>query len=387
MKTKQLYRVALTLIGMGLSVNVWAEPLIVKIGSAAPKTGGIAHLGKDNENGAQLAINELNTKGDLAIAGQKVVLQLVGEDDEGDPKIARIVAQELVDAGVVAVVGHLNSGVSIPANSIYSAAGMVQISPSSTNPYYTFRSDRTSQGNVSAYRVVAHDDVQNKALAMFVIKHTKIKNIAVFNDSTQYGVEGSREFVLNLEGSNVKVIDLVSVTNNKMTNFHPDLVELKNKKIDAIYWGGMDDVAAALVTQMREMGITAQLITVDGACTNQFIELAGVSAENALCSQSGLPLSEMAQIKKFNKNYEQTFAGQKVQIYAPFAYDAIYAIVEAMKIANSTKREAITAAMPKVNFVGLTGRIHFDSRGDIIDGPITIFKVKNQRLEVETIVR
>ena len=106
-----------------------------------------------------------------------------------------------------------------------------------------------------------------------------------------------------------------------------------------------------------------------------------------MCSQSGLPLFKMAQAKNFNKNYEKTFVGQKVQIYAPFAYDAVYAIVEAMKIANSTLREAIVAAMPKVDFDGITGRIRFDIRGDIIDGPITIYKVSKQKFIPEVTIR
>lgn len=386
MKIKQLHRLALALLGMGLSVSVWAEPLIVKIGSAAPKTGGIAHLGIDNENGAQLAINEINAKGDLTIGGQKVILQLVGEDDEGDPRKAGSVALKLYNEGVVAVVGHLNSGVSIPANSIYAAANMVQVSPSSTNPVYTMWSIKTINGNVSAYRVVAHDGTQNAALAQYVTKNTKIRRIAIFDDSTQYGVEGGREFAFNLENSKVKIVEHISVT-DKTTDFYTDLVDLQGKQIDAIYWGGMDDVAAALVKQMRELDIRAQLITVDGACTDKFIELAGIAGEGTLCSQSGLPLSKMAQAKNFNKNYEKTFVGQKVQIYAPFAYDAVYAIVEAMKIANSAMREAIVAAMPKVDFDGVTGRIRFDIRGDIIDGPITIYKVSKQKFVPEATIR
>jgi branched-chain amino acid transport system substrate-binding protein len=387
MKTKQLHRVALALIGMGLSVSVWAEPLIVKIGSAAPKTGAIAHLGNDNENGALLAIHEINAKGNLTIAGQKVVLQLVGEDDEADPRMGSIVAQKLVDAGVVAVVGHLNSGASIPANRIYSKYGMVQISPSSTNPDYTIKSNRTPKGHVSAYRVVAHDGLQGVALAKYLTQVDGIKRVAILDDGTQYGQGLAEDFARRLVDSKIKVVSYNQAT-DKTTDFQSYLKEINSLKAQVVFWGGMDDTGARLVRQMRQRDMNMPLIAGDGVCTSLFVKSSGAAGVGTLCSQSGfLPLSEMKQGDKFSNNYEQMFEGQEVQIYAPFAYDAVYAIVEAMKIANSTEREAITAAMPKVDFEGVTGRIHFDSRGDIINGPITIFKVKNQRLEVETIVR
>ena len=148
---------------MAASGSALAQGAPVKIGHVGPLTGAIAHLGKDNENGARLAIEEINKAG-LTINGKKVVLELVAEDDAGDPKTGTAVAQKLVDAKVVAVVGHLNSGVSIPASKIYSDAGIVQISPSSTNPAYT------QQGFKTTYRVVATDAQQGPALANYAAK-------------------------------------------------------------------------------------------------------------------------------------------------------------------------------------------------------------------------
>lgn len=154
--------------------------VVVKIGHAAPLTGGIAHLGKDNENGARLAVEEVNKTG-LEIGGKKIKLELVGEDDAADPKTGTAVAQKLVDAKVVAVVGHLNSGVSIPASKIYSDAGIVQISPSSTNPDYT------KQGFKTTYRVVATDAQQGPALANYAAKSLHAKSVAIVDDATAYG--------------------------------------------------------------------------------------------------------------------------------------------------------------------------------------------------------
>ena len=361
-----------------------ADEICVKIGSGAPKTGGIAHLGKDNENGVALAIQEINAKGDLVIGGKKVKLALVGEDDAGDPKQGPIVAQKLVDAGVVGVVGHLNSGVSIPASTVYANNGLVQVSPSSTNPDYTLKSSKTPKGAVSAYRVVATDAQQGPALAKFMLAHGG-KNVAVLDDATQYGKGLADQVASSITAGGAAVVSREAAT-DKTTDFKAVLTEIKAKNPDYVFWGGMDDTAATLVKQMRELGMTAKLVGADGACTDKFIELSGAAGKGVICSQAGMPLSQMAKGAQFNTDYEKAFPGQKVQIYSPFSYDATFAIVAAMKLANSTDPEAIAAAMPKVSFDGLIGNIAFDDKGDIKGGAISIFEVKD-KLEVAEIVK
>ena len=361
-----------------------ADEICVKIGSGAPKTGGIAHLGKDNENGVALAIQEINAKGDLLIGGKKVKLALVGEDDAGDPKQGPIVAQKLVDAGVVGVVGHLNSGVSIPASTVYANNGLVQVSPSSTNPDYTLKSSKTPKGAVSAYRVVATDAQQGPALAKFMLAHGG-KNVAVLDDATQYGKGLADQVASSITAGGAAVVSREAAT-DKTTDFKAVLTEIKAKNPDYVFWGGMDDTAATLVKQMRELGMTAKLVGADGACTDKFIELSGEAGKGVICSQVGMPLSQMAKGAQFNTDYEKAFPGQKVQIYSPFSYDATFAIVAAMKLANSTDPEAIAAAMPKVSFDGLIGNIAFDDKGDIKGGAISIFEVKD-KLEVAEIVK
>ena len=361
-----------------------ADEICVKIGSGAPKTGGIAHLGKDNENGVALAIQEINAKGDLLIGGKKVKLALVGEDDAGDPKQGPIVAQKLVDAGVVGVVGHLNSGVSIPASTVYANNGLVQVSPSSTNPDYTLKSSKTPKGAISAYRVVATDAQQGPALAKFMLAHGG-KNVAVLDDATQYGKGLADQVASSITAGGAAVVSREAAT-DKTTDFKAVLTEIKAKNPDYVFWGGMDDTAATLVKQMRELGMTAKLVGADGACTDKFIELSGEAGKGVICSQAGMPLSQMAKGAQFNTDYEKAFPGQKVQIYSPFSYDATFAIVAAMKLANSTDPEAIAAAMPKVSFDGLIGNIAFDDKGDIKGGAISIFEVKD-KLEVADIVK
>ena len=171
------------------------------------------------------------------------------------------------------------------------------------------------------------------------------------------------------------------------TDFKAVLTKIKGLNPDYLFWGGMDDTAASLVKQMKELGMTTKLASADGPCTKKFIDLAGDAAEGVVCSQAGMPLSKMAKGAEYSANYEKTFAGQKVQIYSPFAYDAVYALAEAMKIAGSTDREAIAAAMPKVSFPGLTGQVAFDEKGDIKNGAISIFQVRNKALEVIDIIK
>ena len=362
-----------------------AGQICVKIGHGAPRTGGIAHLGKDNENGAQLAVNEINAQGGIKVGDKVVKLALVGEDDAADPKQGPVVAQKLVDAGVVGVVGHLTSGVTIPANAVYAKAGMAQISPSSTNPDYTLKGEKTPKGSVSTYRMVATDAMQGPAMGRFML-NKGAKTVAILDDSTQYGKGLADQVEKTLKDGGVQIVAHEAST-AVTTDFKAILTKIKGMNPDYLFWGGMDDTAASLVKQMKELGMTTKLASADGPCTKKFIDLAGDAGEGVVCSQAGMPLSKMAKGAEYNANYEKTFAGQKVQIYSPFAYDAVYALAEAMKISGSTEREAIAAAMPKVNFSGLTGQVAFDEKGDIKGGAISIFQVINKNLEVIDIIK
>ena len=362
-----------------------AGQVCVKIGHGAPRTGGIAHLGKDNENGAQLAVNEINAQGGIKVGDKVVKLALVGEDDAADPKQGPVVAQKLLDAGVVGVVGHLTSGVTIPANAVYAKAGVVQITPSSTNPDYTLKGEKTPKGSVSTYRMVATDAMQGPAMGRFMLSKGA-KTVAILDDSTQYGKGLADQVEKTLKEGGVQVLSREAST-AVTTDFKAILTKIKGMNPDYLFWGGMDDTAASLVKQMKELGMTTKLASADGPCTKKFIDLAGDAGEGVVCSQAGMPLSKMAKGAEYNANYEKTFAGQKVQIYSPFAYDAVYALAEAMKIAGSTEREAIAAAMPKVNFSGLTGQVAFDEKGDIKGGAISIFQVINKNLEVIDIIK
>ena len=351
---------------------------IVKIGHAGPLTGPIALLGKDNENGARLAVEEINKKG-LEIAGKKIQLQLVGEDDAGDPKTGTSVAQKLVDEKVVAVVGHLNSGVSIPASRIYSDAGIAQISPSSTNPDYT------KQGFKTTFRLVATDSQQGPALANYVAHTLKAKTVAIVDDATAYGKGLADEFAKAVKAAGIKVI-LHEATTDSATDFKAILTSIKGKKPDVIMYGGMDATGGPFAKQAKELGVSAKIIGGDGVCTEQMAKLAGDAVNNVVCSEAGLALSKMEQGEAFKKRFEERF-GVPVQIYAPFTYDAVMVIVDAMKRANSSDPKNILEALPKTAYKGLIGNIAFDDKGDMKEATITLYNFKDSKKTVLDIVK
>ncbi|CAE6880939.1 MULTISPECIES: branched-chain amino acid ABC transporter substrate-binding protein [Paraburkholderia] len=340
---------------------------VVRIGHVAPLTGQIAHLGKDNENGARLAVEEINKKG-LVVGGQKVTLVLDAQDDAADPRTATQVAQKLVDDHVVAVVGHLNSGTSIPASKIYSDAGIVQISPSSTNPMLT------QQGFKTTYRLVATDAQQGPALANYAMKNLKLQTVAIVDDATAYGQGLANEFEKTAKSLGMKVVSH-DATNDKAVDFRAILTKIKGENPDAIMYGGMDATGGPFAKQAKQLGMRAKVLAGDGLCTENLSELAGAATDNVICSQAGLALEKMAAGDEFQKKYEARFH-QPILIYAPFTYDAVYIVVDAMKRANSIDPAKILARMPSTDYNGLLGETTFDSKGDLKHGVISLYDYK-----------
>jgi branched-chain amino acid transport system substrate-binding protein len=352
---------------------------VVKIGHVAPLTGGIAHLGKDNENGARMAVDEINAAGGIDAGGTKITLELVAEDDKADPKEGTLAAQKLVDAGVVAVVGHLNSGTSIPASKIYSDASITQISPSATNPRYT------EQGFKTTFRVVANDNQQGAVLANFAATEMKAKTIAIIDDRTAYG-QGLADVVERVAKEKGLKVVAREFTNDKATDFNAILTKVRAAKPDVVMYGGMDATAGPMAKQMKQLGIKSPLLAGDGACSPEFIKLAGDAAGVLTCSMAGEAVEKLAKGADFTAKYKAKF-NQDVQIYSPYSYDAVYVIADAIKRAGKADRAAITAAMPTTNYTGVTGTIAFDEKGDIKGGAISMFNVKEGKLNYLSTVR
>jgi len=342
-------------------------PVTVKIGSASPLTGPQAHIGIDIRNGVQLAIEDANAA-NVEIGGRKVKFEMVAEDDEANPTKATTVAQKLVDSKVAGVVGHFNSGASIPASKIYSDAGSPQISPSSTNPKYTL------QGFKTAFRVVAHDDQQGPTLGKYATEKVKAKTIAVIDDSTAYGQGLADAFEATVKAAGAKVVAREHTT-DKDTDFKAILTRIRGRKPELVMFGGIDPQAGPMVKQMAELGIKAKFMGGDGMQTPNFIKLAGNASEGAMASIPGLPKEEMPGGKAFLEKYKTKFKAE-VELFAPMGYDAVMVFIDSMKRAGSTDPAKFLPEVGKTRYLGVIGPIAFDSKGDLVDGPITIYVVK-----------
>jgi branched-chain amino acid transport system substrate-binding protein len=348
----------------------------IKIGHAGPTTGGIAHLGKDNENGARLAIEQANAA-KIKLGGKEVKFVLVAEDDQADPKVGTTVAQKLVDAKVAGVVGHLNSGVSIPASRLYNEAGIPMITGSSTNPQLT------EQGYKTVFRVVGRDDQQGPAVASYLASNSKPKTVAVIDDATSYGEGIANEVEKTLKAAGVNVLPREKGT-DKTTDWKAVLTKLKGRNPDAVFYGGMDATGGPLIKQGRELGINAVFAFGDGACTEEMGKLAGPAAEGLLCSQAGIPVA--AADKSFLDAYKKSFNVDPI-LYAPFTYDAANLMIEAMKKADSADPAKYLPELAKISFKGASGQISFDAKGDRKNAEITIFTMKGGKIEPLAVIQ
>ncbi len=348
----------------------------IAIGSVAPLTGGIAHLGKDNENGARLAIEEANAA-KIKIGSKDAAFELISYDDQADPKVGTTVAQKLVDAKVAGVVGHLNSGTSIPASPIYAQANIPVISGSATNPKLT------EQGFKTQFRVVGRDDQQGPAIASYLAATTKPKVVAVIDDATAYGEGIANEVEKTLKSAGINVLAREKGT-DKTTDWKAVLTKVKGRSPDAVFYGGMDATGGPLLKQGRELGIKAVFSFGDGACTDKMKDLAGDSANGLLCSQAGIPAQ--AASKKFLEAYKKRFNIDPI-LYSPFTYDAANILIEAMKKADSADPAKYLPVLQNMEFSGATGKIRFDAKGDRSDAEMTIFTMRAGKLEPIAIIK
>jgi len=341
--------------------------LIVRIGASAPLTGPQAHLGKDNENGTRMAIDDANSKG-VVIGGRKVHFELISEDDQADPKTATIVAQKLVDNKVSGVIGHLNSGTTIPAAKIYSDSGIPQISPSATAVAYT------SQGFKTTFRVMANDAQQGRVLGEFAAKNLGARNIAVIDDRTAYGQGLADEFIKAAQANGASIV-AHEYTNDKAMDFTSVLTVVKGKAPDLLFYGGMDAQGGPMAKQLKSLALKTKFMTGDGGYTPEFIKLAGSAAEGVYASLPGVPLAKMPGGKEFEKRFVAKY--QPIQLYAPYCYDAVNVMIAAMQKAGSADPAKYQSELAGITYDGVTARIQFDEKGDLKGGAITVYQVKD----------
>jgi branched-chain amino acid transport system substrate-binding protein len=348
------------------STTAFAQATDVKIGFAAPLTGGQAHYGADFKTGVEMAIADMNATNPV-IGGKTVHFVLDAQDDQADPRTGTTVAQKLVDDGVVAVIGHYNSGTSIPAASIYAKAGVPEIAMA-TAPSYT------RLGFPTTFRLLTSDTQLGGVLGDYVAKELKFKRFAIVDDRTAYGQGVAEEFSKAVKAAGATVVD-EEYTNDKAVDFRAILTKIKASNVDAVFYGGADTQAAPLLKQMRSLAIKAPLIGPDMVQSENLIKIAGSSAEGTLAASEGSPLAQMPNGKDFSDRYTKRF-GHPVELYAPYAYDGTMAVFNAMKTAGSTDPHVYLAALKATKMKGVTtNELSYDQYGDLKYGGVTVYKV------------
>ncbi len=353
-------------LAVAAGVAMGQDVQVVKIGHVAPMSGGQAHYGKDNNNGALMAVEELNAQ-NIVIGGKKIKFELQSEDDAADPKQGTAVAQKLCDSKVAGVVGHLNSGTTIPASKVYNDCGIPHITGAATNP------NLTKPGYKTTYRIIANDNALGAGLAAHAYSTLKLKSVAIIDDRTAYGQGVAEVFKKTALAHGMTVVD-EQFTNDKATDFMSILTSIKAKKPDAIFFGGMDPQAGPMLRQMEQLGLTTtKYYGGDGICTAEVAKLAGgaKTLENVICAEGGASLEKMPGGTAWKAKYDKKFPGQ-FQVYSPYTYDATFVLVDAMKRANSTDPKVYTAKLIETNYKGVTGTIAFEPNGELKNPSMTL---------------
>lgn len=357
---------------MAMAVCMGAVPAgadtVVRIGLASPLSGPQAHYGIDNRDAAQMAVDELNARPPV-VAGQRLRFVLVAADDGADPRMAVPVAQRLVDAGVRAVIGHFNSGVTIPAARIYAAARIPQLS-ASTSPAYT------GAGYKSAFRLVASDTGIGRVLARYAVSRLAARRIVVIDDRTAYGQGLADSFIGALKAEGVATLArLYAADDRALAALLPALGQARP---DLVFYGGADGPAARLVRLMSRHGIRARLMGGDMLHTDALIKAAGPQADGLVSAAAGEQLQLRPDGPAFIARYRARFR-RDVVLVGPQCYDGVMLVADAMRLAGSIEPARFLPALTASRYHGVTGEFSFDRNGDLRHAPVTVFQVVHNR--------
>lgn len=372
-RIKPLALAAMTMI---LSLPALAADTVL-IGLAGPLTGPSARIGKDLENGAQLAIADANAQ-KPTLNGKPVTFKLVSEDDQSDPRTAVAVAQRLVDEGVAGVVGHWNTGTSIPAARIYHDAGIAQVAPVATGHGYT------QQGFDPSFRVMGHDDDGGNYAGQYAVKTLKAKRIAVIDDRTAFGQGLADEFIKSLQAQGVQPVAREYV-DDKSVDFSAVLTTVRSKNADLIFFGGVDSQAAPLARKLKQLGMNAQLMGAGGFVSQTFLTLAQQEGEGVVALEPGLPLEQMPGGKAFEQAYRDRYHTH-IELHAPFAYDATRVLIAAIEQAGSANPADYLPKLRAIHYQGVTGDIAFDAQGNLQQPSFTLYRVVDGKWQPQTVL-
>ncbi|WP_448589460.1 branched-chain amino acid ABC transporter substrate-binding protein [Thermodesulfobium sp.] len=370
-KFKGFMFLAFVLVGVGLLLagcsgnQQKSSSSTIKVAVVGPMTGSQAKYGEDWKNSAILAIDEINAKG--GIKGKK--LEAVIFDDAADPKQAVSVAQKIVsDPSIVAVIGHVNSGCSIPASKIYAQANIPMLTVS-TNP------ELTQQGLKNIFRVAPTDNVQGSFAADFLFKKG-YKNIAILQDKSAYGQGVATEFKNSFEKLGGKVLAFEGVSEDQK-DFSAILTKFKTLKPDAIYFGGYYPEGALITKQMRDLGMKMPLVGPDGLYDPQFLKIAGAAANGDIVTNIGLNIETNPNAKDFLTVYKAKYG--EPGAYGIFAYEAVKILAAALEKDPTAKGEALIKLLDETNYNGVLGKTTFAPNGDTTNKVITVYEVKNEK--------
>ncbi len=379
MKNKTLHTLTLAaavMAALGNSPQASAADTVL-IGLAGPLTGPSARIGKDLENGAQLAIRDANSQ-NPTLGGKPVTFKLVSEDDQSDPRTAVAVAQRLVDQGVAGVVGHWNTGTSIPAARIYHDAGIAQVAPVATGHAYT------QQGFDTSFRVMGHDDDGGNYAGQYAVNVLKAKRVAVIDDRTAFGQGLADEFIKSLAAQGVQVVAREYV-DDKTVDFSAVLTSIRSKNADLIFFGGVDSQAAPLARRIKQLGINATLMGAGGFVSQTFLTLAQKEGEGVVALEPGLPVEQMPGGKAFEQAYRDRYKTH-IELHAPFAYDATRVLIAAIEQADSADPAKYLPKLRAIQYQGVTGTLAFDAQGNLLQPSFTVYKVVAGKWQPQTVL-
>lgn len=344
----------------------------VKIAMALPLTGDIGSLGQGIQRAIQLAFNEAKAANKLPFP-----VALVAFDDRSDPKEAVSVANRIVaDRSVSAVIGHFNSGCSIPASSVYVQAGLPMITPASSNPLLT---DQQLSPQWTwprcIFRVNTTDTVQGPWGADYVVKTLKLTRVAVIHDKTAYGQGVAEEFRKQVEKNGATVVGFEGIQLGDR-DFRSVLTKLKAANPQAIYFGGVFSEGGLLVRQARDIGYKGVFMASEANYDPVFITVAGPAAEGAYVTFLGSTPDLLPAAKAFRDNYRAAYPGQEIKSYDGYGYEVGNLLVDAL-INAGPDRAKIISYLHNVTFQGILGETKFDEKGDTLNKTITLFQVRN----------
>lgn len=337
----------------------------IKIGVGGPITGANAAFGAQLKNGAEQAAADINAAG--GVNGQKI--EIVVGDDVSDPKQGVSVANKFVGDGVKFVVGHFNSGVTMPTSEVYAENGILAITPASTNPQVTER------GLWNIFRVCGRDDQQGTVAAAYLIKNFKDKKIAVVHDKTTYGKGLADETLKGLKAGGVKEV-LYEGVNAGEKDYSALVSKIKSTGADYVYWGGLHTEGGLIVRQMRDQGVKAVLVSGDGITTDEFATIGGPGVEGTLMTFAPDPQKRPEAAEVIKRFEARNF---KPEAYTLYSYAAVQLIADGIKRTNSTDPKKVAGELrggkPTKTVLGDTA---FDKKGDITRIDYTMYTWKKQ---------